>query len=375
MAASGPAKTVLVTGAGIGLVSAAIGGAFTYAVFPRRAEPTPFPTPYRKVAAANAAAQKAKDAAPTPPTPTPVPTPSSSSSSSASPLPPAFTRFGGIFPRDPETLKIREGYVASYDRTLRQPRWVLEILTPADLTSGGKAAGVTRARSRFGEDESVPAPFRARLEDYRGSGYDRGHLAPAGDHTANQARMDGTFALSNISPQVGAGFNRDYWCRLEMLLRGMAQSPDFAQVRVVTGPLWLPARDPATGKRYVRHEVIGKGPHGGVAVPTHFFKAVLVTQAGDGDGTDGDGDGAAGGGGGGNGGANSGSSSCRSAGRVTREVDGCRWTRDRVGAVPRLADADDDDAADDAGDDDATPMCPGGLWCGGARRGVQPAPL
>ena len=38
--------------------------------------------------------------------------------------------------------------------------------------------------------------------------------------------MDGTFALSNISPQVGNGFNRDYWCRLEMLLRG--QQPNHA---------------------------------------------------------------------------------------------------------------------------------------------------
>ena len=47
------------------------------------------------------------------------------------------------------------------------------------------------------------------------SGFDRGHLAPAANHRLNQAICDETFLMSNMSPQVGAGFNRDKWEHLE----------------------------------------------------------------------------------------------------------------------------------------------------------------
>ena len=53
----------------------------------------------------------------------------------------------------------------------------------------------------------------------RGSGYDRGHLAPAADHKGSQKAMNSTFNLSNISPQVGEGFNRDYWARFEKFVK------------------------------------------------------------------------------------------------------------------------------------------------------------
>lgn len=43
-------------------------------------------------------------------------------------------------------------------------------------------------------------------------GYDRGHLAPAANSRGSAAAMAETFTLANISPQVGPGFNRDYWC-------------------------------------------------------------------------------------------------------------------------------------------------------------------
>lgn len=50
--------------------------------------------------------------------------------------------------------------------------------------------------------------FRAYPNDYTNSGYDRGHMAPAGDAVASQAGMDETFLLTNIAPQIGPGFNR-----------------------------------------------------------------------------------------------------------------------------------------------------------------------
>lgn len=58
------------------------------------------------------------------------------------------------------------------------------------------------------EDESIPAMFRAKLQDYFRSGYDRGHMVPAADAKLSQGAMDETFLLSNIAPQVGVGFNR-----------------------------------------------------------------------------------------------------------------------------------------------------------------------
>ena len=58
------------------------------------------------------------------------------------------------------------------------------------------------------EDESIPGMFRAKLQDYFRSGYDRGHMVPAADAKSSQDAMDETFLLSNIAPQVGVGFNR-----------------------------------------------------------------------------------------------------------------------------------------------------------------------
>ena len=63
-----------------------------------------------------------------------------------------------------------------------------------------------------------------------------------------------TFALTNISPQVGRGFNRDYWARFERFVNLLTRSCN--DVFVVTGPLYLPTQTP---KGYVlQHPMIGK---------------------------------------------------------------------------------------------------------------------
>jgi endonuclease G len=97
----------------------------------------------------------------------------------------------------------RESYVVSYDRRDRVPSWVGEHLTKNNLLGNGD-----RKRSKFQEDPDILPIFRSTLDDYSGSGYDRGHMAPAGDAVADQTAMDQTFYLSNMSPQVGIGFNR-----------------------------------------------------------------------------------------------------------------------------------------------------------------------
>eukprot|EP00798_Chlamydomonas_sp_ICE-L_P018519 gene18519-25022_t len=110
----------------------------------------------------------------------------------------------------PTTSMVREceGYVASFDYRTRNPAWVIEYLTEENMVGDGD-----RSKSEFYEDKSIEERFRSKLADYRGSGYDRGHMAPAGDHKHSQKEMDSTFCLTNMSPQVGKGYNRDYWAR------------------------------------------------------------------------------------------------------------------------------------------------------------------
>jgi len=166
----------------------------------------------------------------------------------------------------------RKAYVAGYDRRLRHPSWTAEHLTPASLGKSPDGGG-DRQNSNFVEDQSLPVKFRAKLSDYFRSGYDRGHMVPAADAKGSQEAMDETFLLSNIAPQVGAGFNRHYWAYLEDWCRRLTGS--FADVYVFTVPLYLPKLD-SDGKYRITHEVIGSPPN--VSVPTHFAKVVLTSK-------------------------------------------------------------------------------------------------
>ncbi|KAJ3186619.1 nuclease [Gaertneriomyces sp. JEL0708] len=169
----------------------------------------------------------------------------------------------------------RQAYVGSYNRSLRNPNWVAEHLTAESVGNDGPDDGSDpnkpeRSHSTFKEDVAIPRLFRAKLKDYVRSGYDRGHLAPAADVRESQEAMDETFLLTNISPQVGKGFNRNYWFYLENFTRSLTKH--FDDVYVITGPLYLPKQEP-DGKFYVKYEVIGDPPN--TAVPTHFYKVIL----------------------------------------------------------------------------------------------------
>ncbi|AOA64937.1 Mitochondrial nuclease [Komagataella phaffii CBS 7435] len=177
-----------------------------------------------------------------------------------------FFKYG--FPGPIHDLQTRAEFVSVYNRQTRNPYYVVEHLTPDSLASHN----ADRKNSFFKEDEQIPSIFRARLKDYFRSGYDRGHQAPAANAKFSQNAMDETFFLTNMSPQVGDGFNRDYWAHLEYFTRTLTQY--FRSVRIVTGPLFLPKQDPNDGKWKVTYELIGSPPS--VAVPTHFFKLVVA---------------------------------------------------------------------------------------------------
>ncbi|XP_023332241.1 nuclease C1 isoform X2 [Eurytemora carolleeae] len=158
-------------------------------------------------------------------------------------------------------------YVLSYDRRNRVPHWVFEHLTKDSIQ---KSEGVERSNSEFKEDTSIHEFFRAKNSDYKHSGYDRGHMAPAGNHRRNQNMCDETFYLSNMAPQVGKGFNRDKWEHLERYARKLTKL--YKNVYICTGPLYLPRKEASDGKMYVKYEVIGAN---NVSVPTHFFKVIV----------------------------------------------------------------------------------------------------
>lgn len=101
----------------------------------------------------------------------------------------------------PGTSNIRslDNYVISYDFRNRIAYWTLEHLTSEMLHPNDQ---VDRSKCEFVEDKVIHPFFRSTNEDYKYSGYDRGHLAAAGNHRTSQKHVDQTFLLSNIAPQV-----------------------------------------------------------------------------------------------------------------------------------------------------------------------------
>lgn len=111
-------------------------------------------------------------------------------------------------------------------------------------------------------DDFRPDPLvltgSARPEDFRRSGYDRGHLVPAADMAFSEEAMSETFLMSNISPQEHT-FNGGIWRELEELTRDWAR--DAGELYVVSAPVWE-----GTPRR------IGRT---GVAVPSAYLKVLL----------------------------------------------------------------------------------------------------
>ena len=156
-------------------------------------------------------------------------------------------------PVEGEQIIEHTGYTLSYNEEAEQPSWVAYELTRDEAF--GDAA---EREDNFREDRAVRTGS-ATLDDYRGSGYDRGHMAPAADFKWSEEAMSDTFYLSNMSPQDG-GLNRGLWADLEAIVRQMAV--DNGKVYVVTGPVLTDGP----------FETIGESK---VIVPHQYYKVVL----------------------------------------------------------------------------------------------------
>lgn len=145
------------------------------------------------------------------------------------------------------------GYTVSYNSDRKIPNWVAWDLTVAEAN-----ADLPR-KDRFTPDPDVVGE-QALDKDYRNSGYDRGHMAPAADMRWSSQAMRESFYLSNICPQ-NHNLNAGDWKSLEEKCRTWAEQ--FSRIYITAGPVYEPGLQKTIGP-------------GNVVVPKRFFKAVLA---------------------------------------------------------------------------------------------------
>ena len=150
-------------------------------------------------------------------------------------------------------------YTLSYLEEYEQPEWVAYELKQELLFK----PHVPRA-DNFRMDPLVKTKSAMR-EDYKRSGYSRGHLVPAGDMAFNETAMSETFFMSNMSPQK-INFNGGVWRELEEQVRDWAKK--YGNLYVVSGPM--------LDEKPI--DYIGKND---VAVPAAYFKAIVDENDGD----------------------------------------------------------------------------------------------
>ena len=143
------------------------------------------------------------------------------------------------------------GYSLSYNEEHEQASWVFYELTDKEIS------GLVKRKDQFRSDPNVKTGS-ASLSDYKGSGYDRGHLAPAADMRWSPTAMSESFFMSNMSPQ-NPSFNRGIWKKLENKVRDWVINNQ--TIYVVTGGVLTDSLD-----------AIGENQ---VSVPNHYYKVVL----------------------------------------------------------------------------------------------------
>lgn len=155
-----------------------------------------------------------------------------------------------------EELIAYKGMTVSFNPSTHQPNWVAWELLASETD------GENPRERNFMPDPDVEGC--ATTADYRNSGYDRGHMAPAGDMKWSPESMRESFLLTNICPQAH-DLNRGAWNKLEEKCRQRAVA-DSALI-IVCGPIFTPG------------EGIERIGATGVAVPRRFFKVVLSPYA------------------------------------------------------------------------------------------------
>jgi DNA/RNA endonuclease G (NUC1) len=152
-------------------------------------------------------------------------------------------------------LLVKDQYTSSYDRDRGIPNWTSWHLDSDSL-------GSTSRQNDFRPDETLPDDwYQVTPEDYRGSGYDRGHMTPSGDRTASREDNSATFLMTNMIPQASKN-NQQTWANLENYCRELVGQGN---------ELYIVAGGQGT-KEYIAD--------GKVAVPENTWKVILVQPEG-----------------------------------------------------------------------------------------------
>jgi endonuclease G len=176
----------------------------------------------------------------------------------------------------PTEYVYRPGYVLQHSAGYLIPLWVCERATASEVPRSDFWSFLARNGKCFRPDRRLELGS-AECSDYQRSGYQRGHLAPAGNQAAAAAKCD-TFFLSNMAPQKAA-FNTGPWRRVENRIKDRVRRTE-ADVYVISGPLFWDRdeEDVATADGRVTFHRIGRDRR--VAAPTHFFKVVVWSEGG-----------------------------------------------------------------------------------------------
>ncbi|MEK9620534.1 MAG: DNA/RNA non-specific endonuclease [Flavobacteriales bacterium] len=143
-------------------------------------------------------------------------------------------------------------YTLSYSEDHEQAEWVYYILNSNQLNSS------TERKNNFRHDNKVKTSS-AQLYDYKGSGYDRGHLAPATDMKYNTISISESFFMSNMSPQ-SPSFNRGIWKKIEKQFRDWSYK--YGELVIITGPV-------LNGENY------GSIGYNKVTIPKWYYKVAI----------------------------------------------------------------------------------------------------
>lgn len=143
------------------------------------------------------------------------------------------------------------GYAVIYSNATETPLASAEYLTREHMEEPHPARS-----DDFHPDEHIPEQYRSELSDYRHSGFDRGHMAPAEDMW-NEVCEHESFSLANMIPQ-NPDDNRHLWEGIEASTRYLADRE--GSLYVVTGPI------------FYGHDLRRLDGH--VLVPTYIFKAI-----------------------------------------------------------------------------------------------------
>lgn len=150
-------------------------------------------------------------------------------------------------------------YVLMASGVTKGPLYSAEHLTDQQV-AGADAIGRTGS---FHEETGIPAADRSESSDYTNSGYDRGHMTPAGDASTTTSEKE-TFSMANVVPQDHK-LNTGKWAAIEEQVRQLAR--DNGEVYVVTGPAFDTGTPATIGADAVR-------------VPDYVWKAVYEPGVG-----------------------------------------------------------------------------------------------